>query len=168
MLKHPVERAEDRAEHCVDWSNDEPADQTPDDRAGMNQAASKPNQLGQLWLALSGTGRPRPARWGASQIAPNPPTTAKIHHGSALFLRFAVRTGLFGAKDEDGPRRRQRERVECRNDHGRGDRHRELPVKLPREPGDEDARDEDRRQDERDGDDRSGQLVHRLNRGTVH
>ena len=59
-------------------------------------------------------------------------------------------------------RRRQRQRVHCRNQHRDADRHRELAEQLAGNARNEGDRHEHRQQHQRDRDDRRGDLGHRL------
>ena len=61
-------------------------------------------------------------------------------------------------------RRRERQRVEGRQQHRDGDRQRELLVHAADQPAEEGDRDEHGREDERDADDRRRDLLHRLDR----
>ena len=65
-------------------------------------------------------------------------------------------------------RRRERERVDRRDQHGGGDGDGELAEQLARDAGQEGDRHKDRKQHHGDGEDRPGDLGHRLARRLLH
>ena len=75
--------------------------------------------------------------------------------------RQPIRPRVVRLEQQRRQRGAERQRIECREQRGKGNRQRELPVKLPGDPADERHGNEHRRQAERDGDDRRRDFVHR-------
>ena len=71
-------------------------------------------------------------------------------------------------KQHSAKRRRKRERVDRRQEHGDRNRDRELAKQLTADPGDKSHRYEHREKDERDGENWPGDLGHGLLAGFLH